>query len=360
MPDLRPFARESHPDGEHSVSAFSAVLQRRSSLGVFKGVVGSLIAFVAVASPILHAQSPAPYPSKSVRLIVPFSAGGASDIMGRLLGQKLSETWGRQVIVENRPGAGGNIGMEAVSRAAPDGYTLVLMNNAAASNAALNPKLSFDVLRDFVPIALVASTPMVLVANPGVPAKSLAELTSLLKRSPGKYTYGSCGLGGPQHFATELYKYRTGAFIVHAPYRGCSQAAADILGSQIELAMLSTSVAIPHVKTGKMQAIATTAAKRLPSAPDIPTFRESGIDTLKDYDFDIWYGMMAPAGTPKEIIAKIQADVMAILKKPDTMQAMAGAGIESLTGDGDDLLALYKTDVEKSQIVVKFANIKIN
>ena len=305
-----------------------------------------------------HAQGS--YPDKPVRLIVPFSTGGASDVMGRLLSQKLSEAWGKQVYVENRPGAGGNIGMETASRAAPDGYTMVLMNNAAASNAALNPKLSFDVLKDFTAIGLVASTPMVLVANTGVPATNLGELTELLRKNPGKLTYGSCGLGGPQHFAVELYKYKTGAFVVHAPYRGCSQAATDILGAQIELAMLSSTVAVPHAKAGRMRAIATTAKHRLPDAPDIPTFGESGIASLKDYEFDIWYGLLLPAATPKDIVTKIQNDVITILRRPDMKQSMSSAGIESLIGNGDDLKTLYKADLEKSQIVVTFSQININ
>jgi tripartite-type tricarboxylate transporter receptor subunit TctC len=324
----------------------------------YSRILTAAIVSCAGLSGAANAQSG--YPDKPVRIIVPFSTGGASDVMGRLLSQKLSEAWGKQVYVENRPGAGGNIGMEATSRAAPDGYTMVLMNNAAASNAALNPKLSFDVLKDFTAIGLVASTPMVLVANMGVPATNLNELTELLKKNPGKFTYGSCGLGGPQHFAVELYKYKTGAFVVHAPYRGCSQAATDILGNQIELAMLSSSVAVPHAKAGRMRAIATTAKNRLPDAPEIPTFRESGIASLKDYEFDIWYGLLVPAATPKDIAAKIQNDVMAILRRPDMKQSMNAAGIESLIGSADDLKALYKADLEKSQVVVKFAQININ
>jgi tripartite-type tricarboxylate transporter receptor subunit TctC len=311
------------------------------------------------ASALAQAPAAAAYPNKPARIIVPFSAGGASDVMGRLLAKKLADLWGRGVVVENRAGAGGNIGMEYVARSAPDGYTLVLMNNAAASNAALNSRMSFDVLKDFESIGLVASTPMVLVANTRVPAKNLNDLTKLLKSSPGKYSYGSCGLGGPQHFATELYKYRTGAFMVHIPYRGCSQSVADILGGQLELAMVSSTVAIAQAKSGKLVALATTAPRRLAAAPEIPTFRESGIPALKDYEFDIWYGLMVPAGTPRTVVAKITADLATVMNQTDTRQSMAAAGIDLLTGSGEELKKLYLSDLEKSQIVVKFANLKV-
>jgi tripartite-type tricarboxylate transporter receptor subunit TctC len=296
----------------------------------------------------------AAWPERPVRLIVPFSPGGSSDIMGRMLAQKLSEKWGQQVFVENRPGAGGNVGMGIAARATPDGYTLVLMNNAAASNAVLEPKPPFDVTRDFIPVALVASTPMVLVVHPRVPASDLDSLTELLRTQPGKYTYGSCGNGGPQHFATELYKSKAKVHIVHVPYRGCSEASVDLLGGQLDMAMLTSSVAIPYVQNGRLKAIGTTAARRMANAPDIPSFREARAPALRDYQFDIWYGVIAPAKTPEDIIVKVRADIEAVLDRPDVKQSMRGAGIEELRGNGEALARLLKTDIQQSKLVVDY------
>lgn len=308
-----------------------------------------IVAFMACMS-----AAQAAWPERPVRLIVPFSPGGSSDTMARLLALKLSEKWGQQVFVENRPGAGGNVGMGIAARATPDGYTLVLMNNAAASNAVLEPKPPFDVTRDFLPVALVASTPMVLVVNPRVPAADLDALTELLRRHPGQYTYASCGNGGPQHFATELYKFKAKVHMVHAPYRGCSEASVDVLGGQIDMAMLTSSVALPYVQNGRLKAIGTTAARRMSSAPEIPTFRESRVPALRDYQFDIWYGVIAPAKTPEDIIAKVRTDMDSVLDRPDVKQSMAGAGIQELRGNGEALARLLKTDIQQSQTVVDY------
>ena len=304
-------------------------------------------------------SSTSDYPNKPIRIVVPFSAGGATDVMARLIGQKLTDAWGQQVIVENRIGAGGNIGMEAVAKSNPDGYTIVMMNNAAATNAAMNAKLSFDVTKDFAPIGLVASTPMMLIAGNAVPAGSIREITDYLRKRPGKLSYASCGLGGPQHFATELYKSQAKVFIVHAPYRGCSQAVADVIGGQIELAMVSANVAIPHLKTGKLRALGLTAKSRTPASPETPTFRESGLPELKNYAVDVWYGLMAPTGTPKEIITKLSSEVRRILDQPDMRQKMSAAGIDSLSGDGSELLTLLRGDIETFRSVVQFAGIKL-
>jgi tripartite-type tricarboxylate transporter receptor subunit TctC len=318
-----------------------------------------VFASLLVPATVSLAQTAADYPSKPIRMIVPFSAGGATDVMARLIGQRLTESWGQQIIVENRIGAGGNIGMEAVSKASADGYTIVLMNNAAATNAAMSARLPFDVTRDFAAVGLVASTPMMLIANPTVKAANLRELTAYLRANPGKLSYASCGLGGPQHFATELYKSQAGVFIVHAPYRGCAQAVADVVGGQIELAMVSANVAIPHIKTGKIKAIALSAKVRTPAAPETPTFRESGIPGLNDYAVDVWYGVMAPAGTPRDIVAKLGVEVRRILDQPEMKQKMAAAGIDPLNGDGNELMSLLRADIETFRKVVKFAGIKL-
>jgi tripartite-type tricarboxylate transporter receptor subunit TctC len=200
---------------------------------------------------------------------------------------------------------------------------------------------------------------MMLIAGTAVKAGNLRDLTTYLRANPGKYSYASCGLGGPQHFATELYKSQAGVFVVHAPYRGCAQAVADVVGGQIELAMVSANVAIPHIKTGRLKPIALSAKARTPAAPDTPTFRESGIPALKDYAVDVWYGVMAPAGIPRDISAKLAAEIRRILEQPDMKQKMAAAGIDSLNGDGAELMALLQADIETFRKVVKFAGIKL-
>ncbi len=298
------------------------------------------------------------FPTKPMRMIVPFTAGGATDVMGRLVAQKLADAWGQPAVVENRPGAGGNVGMEYVAKSPADGYTMVLMNNAAATNAALSPNLPFDVIRDFTGIGLVASTPMVLIGKTALPAATLVELTALLHRQPGKMSYGSCGVNGPQHFATELYKSVTKVFIVHTAYRGCAQAVVDVIGGQIELAMVSTSVALPHMKTGRIRAYGLSTARRTPSAPELPTFRESGLPELKDYDVDIWYGLMVPRGVPPAVLTKLKAELKRLLAAPDVTQKMASAGIDALSGDGDEIITLLKADIDKFRKVAQYAGIK--
>lgn len=319
--------------------------------------IATVAAAMIVTGPAL-AQTAADYPAKPIRIIVPFTPGGATDVMARLIGQKLTEAWGQQVVVENRPGAGGSIGMDAAAKSAPDGYTLVVVNNAVATNEAIYPKLPFDVTRDFAPIGLVASTPMMLVANPQVGAANTRELTELLRSKGDTMAYGSCGMGGPQHFAAELYKARAAVQMAHSAYRGCNPAVADVVSGQIPVAMLSANVALPFVKAGKLRAIAVSTRNRIPSAPDVPAFRESGIAALADYDVDIWYGLMAPAATPAPVVRKLQAEVRRLLDAPDVKQRMAGGGIESLSSTGEEMMALVRADIARFREVARVAGIK--
>ena len=319
-------------------------------------IARACIAWMAACLPLQAAAQD--FPAKPMRMVIPFTAGGATDVMGRLVAQKYSDAWGQPVVVENRPGAGGNIGMEFVAKSPADGYTMVLMNNAAATNAALNPNLAFDVTRDFAGIGLVASTPMLLIGKTGLPAGTLAELTALLRKQPGKMSYGSCGVNGPQHFATELYKSVTKVFIVHTAYRGCAQAVVDVVGGQIELAMVSANVALPHIKTGRLRAYGLTTRKRSPAAPELATFRESGVPELKDYDVDIWYGVAVPRGVPQPVVAKMQAELRRAMSAPDVVQKMASSGIDPLSGDGEEIIALLKADIDKFRKVAQYAGIK--
>ena len=319
---------------------------------------GCAIGFLLLMALSAHAVAQTGYPMRPVRIIVPYTAGGSADFMARLIGLKLTEAWGQQIVVENRGGAGGNLGMEAAQKSAADGYTLVMVNNSQAINESLYPKLPFDLKKDFAPIMMVASSPMVLAVHPRVPANTAAEFDALVRTQPGKLSYGSCGVGTPMHLAGELYKFLTRTFIVHVPYRGCSPATLDTIGGQLDAVFATTATVLPHVRAGKLKAIALTTAKRTPAAPEIATFRESGIAGLKDYEVDNWYGLMAPAGTPREVIARIESEIRKVLALPDVRARMAAVGIDPYVTTSDELMALLVGDIEKFAKVVRFANIK--
>ena len=308
------------------------------------------------AMPVALAQ-PA-FPARPVRIIVPYTAGGSADFMARLLAQRLTDAWGHQVLVENRGGAGGNLGMEAAQKSAPDGHTLVMINNSQAINESLYTRLPFDLKKDFAPVMMVASAPMVLALNPKVGANTLDEFGALVRAQPGKYSYGSCGVGTPMHLAGELYKFLTRSFIVHVPYRGCAPATLDTLGGQLDAVFATTATVLPHVRAGKLKAIAITTARRTPAAPEIPTFRESSAPALKDYEVDNWYGLMAPAGTPRDLLAKIEAEVRRIIAMAESRSRMAAIGIDPYVTGADELATLLNNDIDKFARVVKFANIR--
>jgi tripartite-type tricarboxylate transporter receptor subunit TctC len=319
--------------------------------------------FVGVLSLVpaaAFAQSQAEaFPQKPFKIVVPFPPGGTSDILGRLLGQKLTEALGQPVIIENRGGGGGSIGMEAVKKAAPDGYTLALANNFVVTTSVLNPSVPFDILRDFRGIALVANTPLMMIANPAVKAKNLQELTELLRTSPNKTTYASCSLGSPLHFAAELYKSLAKVTMVHAPYRGCAPAVADVMGGQVELGVVTVGSAIAHVKSGKLRAIAVTGRTRTAAAPDVQTFRESGVPNLEDYYFDSWYGVMAPLGIPPQIAATLTTQIVRIMEQEEVQQKLSAVGFDKLVGDGNELMMAVKADLDKFRTVAQSAGIKL-
>ena len=303
-------------------------------------------------------QAQTAYPAKPVRIIVPYTAGGAADFTARMIAQRMTEAWKEQVLVENRGGAGGNLGMEAAQKSTPDGYTMVMINNSQAINESLYAKLPFNLMKDFAPVMMVASAPMVLAVNPKVAAGTLGEFSALVKGQPGRLSYGSCGVGTPMHLAGELYKFLTGSFIVHVPYRGCSPATLDTIGGQIDAVFATTATVLPHVRAGKLRALGITTARRTSAAPDIPTFREAGIGALKDYEVDNWYGLMVPVGVPPDVLAKIEAEVRRIVNLPDSRTRMANIGIDPYLTGADELMALLKADIDKFARVVKFANIK--
>ena len=265
---------------------------------------------LALADPAA-AQS---YPSQPIRLIAPFPPGGSVDISARLIAEPLGSELGTRIVIDNRSGASGNIGMEAAARAKPDGYTLVLNTIPLVTNQSMFDKLTWDPIRDFAPIGMVATSPHVLVVPPKTPAKSVAELLRLARANPGKLTYASAGVGTTFHLCGEMFKDATGTFIVHVPYRGGGPALADTLGGQVDLSFPTVAAALPHVKAGTLRALAVTSTERFALLPDVPTLREAGV---KDFQFAQWLALLAPAGTPPEIVTRLNSALKNVLGSKD-------------------------------------------
>lgn len=311
---------------------------------------------LAAAASGAHAQGA--FPSKPVRFVVTFTTGGAADVSARIVAERLGALWKQQVVVENRPGAGGNIGLEAVHKSAPDGYTLVVLSNSHAVNVGLFEKLPFDLVKDFVPVANLVSTPFVLVANPKVPESSFRDLIGSIQKNPGKLTYASCGNGTTHHMAMESIKADTRSFIVHVPYRGCSPATTDVVGGQVDLAMVTLAPALPHIKSGRLKAMAITDKNRSPAAPEIPTIRETGVPQLKNYELIGWYALAAPAGTPPDVIARIEADVKTVLAQPEVQKRMQDSGMQAAFAPGTEVASWVKADIASFRKIIDFAKIR--
>ena len=302
-------------------------------------------------------KGPDAFPTRPVRFIVPFSTGGATDTLARTIARKLTDIWGQPVVVETRQGAAGNIGMEILSKATPDGYTLAIVNSALAINPSVFRKIAFDIEKDFTHIALLGHTPSMVVAHASANVASIAELTELARAHPGKLSYGSCGSGTPQHFAAELYRSLANVNIVHVPYKGCAPALTDVLGGQIAIAMINASLVAPHVKSGRLRGLAMTSRQRSVAAPDVPTFAESGYG---NFEMSSWYGMTAPRGLPGRVVEKVYADTMSALKDPELRARLLSSGVEEMQGSGADMKALIAADVARYAVLVKQANIKVD
>ncbi|MCZ8255074.1 MAG: tripartite tricarboxylate transporter substrate binding protein [Polaromonas sp.] len=295
------------------------------------------------------------YPSRAVRIIVPYGTGGGSDILARQIGARLQAIWGQGVAVDNRAGASGNIGTEAVVHAPADGYTLLLQNSTMVVNPAVNGKLNYDPEKDLTPIMLLGLTPIALVSHQSTNLKTLKEVVEYSKANPTALNYGSCGVGTPQHFVMELVKQKSGISATNVGYKGCAPALTDVVGGQVQLAILSANLAAPHLKTGKLNAIGVSTATRYQLMPQVPTFEEQG---LKPLDFSIWYALMGPAKMKPEVVAKIYADVQKVLAETAVKENLSGAGVEPLVGNGADLSKLIKVDLVRYAQLAKSANIK--
>jgi tripartite-type tricarboxylate transporter receptor subunit TctC len=297
------------------------------------------------------------YPSKPIHIVAPFPPGGPVDILSRTIGNKLAQTLGQPVVVDNRAGAGGNIGADAVAKSAPDGYTLLMgFVGTHAINPSLYGKMPYDNVKDFEPVTLVAVVTIVLVVNPSVPATSINELIALARSKPGELTFGSPGHGTPQHLAGELFNSIAGVQMLHVPYKGAVPALTDLLGGQLSMIFSSMPPALPHIKNGKLRALGVTSATRSPATPELPTIAESG---LKGYVVNNWYGILAPRGTPKEIVAKLNAEIVKILKMPDVKESLSAQGAEPFTSTPQQFAVYIKEETEKWAKIIKYSGVQV-
>ena len=294
------------------------------------------------------------YPAKPVRLIVPTAPGGGADLVARVLAQKLSKPFGQSFVVDNKGGAGTTLGTDIAAKSPADGYTLILHHISLAFNVSFYKNLPYDVLRDFAPISLVANQPYVIVVHPSLPVRSIKELVSLAQARPGSITYASGGSGSGPYMATELLKNVAHIDLLHVPYKGAGPALSDLIGGQTQLMIATISLGMPHTYNGKLRALAVTSGKRIRSAPAMPTVKESGI---ADYEFSTWYGLLAPAGTPKPVIAKLNEETVRILKDPPTSEKLSANGIDPIGSSPEEFASYLGREIEKWALVVKAAKL---
>ena len=314
----------------------------------------SIAAFCGLLFAALVAQAQ-PFPSKAVRLVVPFPAGGSTDIISRTLGQKLSEMWGQPVVIDNRPGGSTIIASDVVAKSAPNGYTLLVATAPFATVPSLIDKLPYDPAKDFEPITLINTTPLVVVVNPSVRAKSIQELIALARARPGALNFGSAGAGGSNHLAGELFNVMAGVRIVHIPYKGNAPALTDLLGGHVDLVFNGITSALPLIKAGKLRALAVTSLTRSGALPDIPTLDEVGV---KGFQAVAWNGLSAPARTPKDVIRKINADVLKVIRSPELVERLTAEGSDPVGDSPEQFAAFLREETAKWNKVIKFANIK--
>ncbi len=314
--------------------------------------VASVAIVFSCAAAGAHAQA---YPVKPVRVIFPFPPGGPTDLLGRAIAQKLSDQMGQQFVADTRPGAGGNLGLELAAKAPPNGYTIVLSSPLVAISPSLYAKLNYDPAKDLAPIAQVAVIQNVLLVHPSVPAKSLKELIQLARRSPGKFSFGSGGVGTTTHLAPELLQSLAKIRMVHVPYKGSGQALIGLIGGDVDLLIMAVPAAAGQIQAGKVRALAVLAGRRSPVIPDIPTAQEAGVD---HFEVPIWYGFLAPAATPREIIVRLNGELVKALAAPDLKERLAAAGIEPVTGTPEQFAAFIKSETVRYAAVIRDAGIK--
>jgi tripartite-type tricarboxylate transporter receptor subunit TctC len=315
-----------------------------------------LCAVLLVASAAAHAAAPAAqaYPTKPVRLVVPFPPGASSDIVGRLIGQKLAEQMGEQVVPDNRAGAGGNLGIGHAAKSAPDGYTMVIATASIAVSPSLYAKLGYDPIKDLAPIARLTSIPNVLLVHPSVPAKNLRQFIELARANPGKLNFGSGGAGTTNHLANELLKHLEKINLVHVPYKGVTQAMVAMMGGEVDEVVMPVSTALTHIRSGKVRPLAVLTEQRIAALPDVPTGIEAGVP---GFTMPLWYGMFAPAGTPREIVSRLSHELVKALESPDLRAKLTALGVDPWPGTADELAELLRTEIDRYGQVVRGAGI---
>ncbi len=313
----------------------------------------ALLATLSVAF-ALHAYGQDAWPTRPVRMILPFPPGGGTDILGRLIAERLSAGIGQPVVTENRGGAGGNVGAEAAARSAPDGYTIVLVAPSLAISPTLYSKINYDPVKDFAPISLVATVPNVMVTQPSLPGQ-LQEFIAFVKAKPGALNFGSGGAGTSNHLAGELFNIVTGARLVHVPYKGVNLAMQDVLAGNVHLVFIGIPAAAPHIKAGKLRALAIVAPQRSTALPDVPTVAEAG---LKDFEVTTWYGILAPAGTPQPVVRRLNAELVKVMHGPEMKEKLTATGTEPLTSTPEEFAAYIKREIAKWGDVIRKAGVK--
>jgi len=312
--------------------------------------------FLALAGAGAHAQTAANYPAKPIRFIAPFPPGGSTDLLARLVAQKLSETLGQQVVVENRGGAAGTIGVELAARSAPDGYTIVMGHvGTFGVNPTLYPKLPYDAIRDFAPITVLAFVPNGMAVHPSLPVKTARDFVAMAKARPGQLFYGSGGNGSAAHLAVEYFRLLAKIDIVHVPYKGTGPAIIDLISGQISMMITGMTALMPHIKSGRLKPLGVATAKRLAILPDMPTIAESGVP---GYDANQWYGVLAPAATPRDIVMKLHGEIVKILGRPDVRERLAADGAEPVANTPEQFAAHIKSEIARWAPVIKASGAK--
>lgn len=307
------------------------------------------VGLTAMASNAI-AQTAANYPSRPIKIVVPFAPGGTTDMLARLVGQRLTLAWGQPVVIENKPGAGATLGADIVAKSAPDGYTLLMGAAHHTIAQKVYAKIPYQFDRDFAPITMVAMVPNMVVVNSDVPAKTIGEFIALSKSQPGKFNYGSAGAGTAHHLIGEMFKLRAGVELVHVPYKGSAPAVADLLSGQVQLMFDTVTSGLPQVKAGKLRALAVTTAKRSSAMPDVPSLSET---VLPGFDVGTWFGLLAPAATPPAIVQKLNAEIVKIIQQPDVRKQMLEAGSEPMGNTSQQMAAQIKAELEAFESVVK-------
>jgi tripartite-type tricarboxylate transporter receptor subunit TctC len=327
--------------------------------GIVSRLLLSSLASLALLPGITQAQAtPSNYPVKSVRWIVPFAPAGPTDLMSRAVAEKLSQRLGQSFVIDNRPGAGGNIGAEVVAHSAPDGYTLMIGHvGTHAINASLYPKLAFDPIRDFTPISLIATLPLALVLHPSVPAKDARELIAYAKTKPGQLNFASAGNGGPTHLTGELLKSMAAINIVHVPYKGNAAALTDLVAGRVQMMFSNMLTSMPHVRAGKLRAIAVSSPSRSPQAPNLPTIAESGVPGFSSVP---WYGALGPAGLPRPILEKLSTEIAQAVTQPDMRERFVNQGVDLQASTPAEFAVLIKSELVKWRKVVREAGAKVD